>query len=954
PQRSPRPKPATAKLIRSRSTSVSLSPPEPSQQSVDVGLEWFGLSCRFEIAQEQIEIEGYQIYAVEKWVTERSRPVITLTVYTGDPKHRITVTALTPSANSAQDAQLEWDKVIRDLRQAGARPKETEQGTLMVTSLANFRSDFTIVHIPSGFFLEARERLYTNINLLRMGCSGRSALTLEEPSDTTKDRFIAMYHVQDKARSTEVFGTTTLELVKLLQTGLAIFGMFDLSPEERNGLLCDVTVDGIQRWIVEIGERLVGVEPAERVADPTIVSALLSLVASTRNKLYALGFDRAQGLPKDPFLESHAFVQVLNHMQSCRALAACPAIPSPPYFTYDVVRAIETAYSKFRQSEWNKPHRVLLSKLDDFTTDLRTSTATPDGGGPPALGGSASHTIEATTDLNRFVLVVLAGGKESIGSLRYLWTGRLAQLEEKRREKVGSDAEREREEEKNERTDGKSTEDEGEFKGWKSGRRVQKKFESWTSGYVPHPFYLSGHLFKNLMCGVKLEQIEEAERGFFYQEWTWQARTGTRICAWDAVPAAVAAGHHLQASFPWLHIHRPFLFHTHGYREEDEEILSSGQGSPVSQHRYPLGASPLFADTIPHPPSEYDRRVSEFNFKRPMKPANRNRITSWSDPMSARWGSMKDESGLPERSGSGRGSRDNVSVLGDGLVKDDMSVLSLRRRAVGVGLVRRRSFDDASRLTRMRILPLDRMKIDVDLCGQLLIMRRRERHLEGVISTLHVLTNVLSRTNAQLREDYQAHQRALTEVEARTKLIGEIEGARVKADGIMQDTSARSYESGQFRVLAMREKVFGTGRRVPRSAGVGRYDRVQWTLDGEERRVDWVGRTEAEAEEEEGLEPAVEEEEERVLEHQGLFKPTWLLKLFESWGARWGAGRSKKPKSETVPEGGGEASASPLTADAGAQAKANAAAVLSGTEGASDPGRVPPAYHSLNDSDDDS
>lgn len=51
----------------------------------------------------------------------------------------------------------------------------------MVTSLANFRSDYTIVLIPSGNFSTARERLYTNINLLRMGCSGRSALTLEEP-----------------------------------------------------------------------------------------------------------------------------------------------------------------------------------------------------------------------------------------------------------------------------------------------------------------------------------------------------------------------------------------------------------------------------------------------------------------------------------------------------------------------------------------------------------------------------------------------------------------------------------------------------------------------------------------------------------------------------------------------------------------------------------------------------
>ncbi len=51
----------------------------------------------------------------------------------------------------------------------------------MVTSLANFRSDYTIVPIPSGFFLGARDQLYTNINILRMGCSGRMALTLEEP-----------------------------------------------------------------------------------------------------------------------------------------------------------------------------------------------------------------------------------------------------------------------------------------------------------------------------------------------------------------------------------------------------------------------------------------------------------------------------------------------------------------------------------------------------------------------------------------------------------------------------------------------------------------------------------------------------------------------------------------------------------------------------------------------------
>lgn len=81
-------------------------------------------------------------------------------------------------------------------------------------------------------------------------------------SETTKDRFIAMYHIPDKAntRSCALFNATVLELVKMVQTALAIFGIFDLSPEERNGLLCDVTNDGIQKWVSEIGEPCMKVE----------------------------------------------------------------------------------------------------------------------------------------------------------------------------------------------------------------------------------------------------------------------------------------------------------------------------------------------------------------------------------------------------------------------------------------------------------------------------------------------------------------------------------------------------------------------------------------------------------------------------------------------------------------------------------------------------------------------
>ena len=126
-----------------------------------------------------------------------------------------------------------------------------------------------------------------------------------------------------------------------------------------------------------------------------------------------------------------------------------------------------------------------------------------------------------------------------------------------------------------------------------------------------------------------------------------------------------------------------------------------------------------------------------------------------------------------------------------------------------------------------------------------------------------------------------------------------------------QETKAFQYESGQFRpeylwkiasparrrTFELREKVFGTGRRLPQgvSGAHGRFNRLQWTLDGEGRLVDSLGRDELEVEEEAALgdllevvEGVEEEDEGDVVEHSSL-KPTWLLRFFTSWGARWGA-----------------------------------------------------------------
>ncbi|KAI9512172.1 hypothetical protein F5148DRAFT_1008388 [Russula earlei] len=863
PYKSPKIRSAAYRSTRSRLASPPI-PSDPRDPSATIGQLWLGLDkdANFEIVHDQLELDGFQLFAVEKWVTERTRPIVSLIVYTGDPLHKITVTALSPSHTLRPEAaKAEWDRAIRDLRQAGARPRDTEHGTIMVTSLANFRSDYTIVPIPSGFFLEARDRLYTNINVLRIGCCGRMALTLEEPRqahDTTKDRFIAMYRMSDKIRSSALFGTTILELVRLIQAALSLFGMFSLCQDERDGLLCDLTVDGIQRWVTEIGESHMGVEPTERVADPVVVCALLSQVSDVRNKLSALGFVTPQLIPQDPFLDPQRFLRAISAFQDSRLFSS--SSPSNQLLTDDVLNAIDTAYSKSRTTEPYKVHRVLLNKLDDLTTDLRTSS------GPTNIN---------PTDIDQFVFYAeTKAAKDGVPCLKHLWSGRAEMLAVKRKDRLWSDVEsdngRDREgKERADKTDEFPVSDENELsRAWR-GKRVQRKIESWAG--------LSRQMKRSIDAGLK------SHRSLLVND----SPSGSR--ASPSIPEVVV---------------------TRSDGEEDE-VLSSGQVSPISHSPgYRLGTAPSAADISASNLSEYERRVSEFNKIWPERPPAGFRVTSWPD----RRNDGSPRSGYQRHGGS-------YNHVHDGTAKESTYRSSgkgirgkkgtYRTTAIG----RRRSFDDASKLTRSRVLPVNRMKIDVELCGQLLVMRRREQHLDGVVACLHILTSRLSQMNAYLREDHEAHQAGLSSAESRVKIIAEIEGARDKAYTMLQETQALSYEAAQFhlpgllntvvpqrqKVFEMRSRVFDTGRRAP---GAGRFNRVLWTLDGQETYVDREGRTEEEAIEEHGLDgmQSVEEEEENEENEQEAEPkppPSWLLKMIASWGSRWGPGRKRADDTAT-------------------------------------------------------
>lgn len=145
---------------------------------------------------------------------------------------------------------------------------------ILVTSLASFRSDLNIVHVPNGDVLAIRDDIYVSVNLQRLGASGRSALNLDEPglvffsiyfcplfliivrSASSKEKFLQMYGIPEPNTSDNNkawFTETVLELVRMVQAALSLFGMFSLAADERDGLICDSTVDGMQRWADNIG-----------------------------------------------------------------------------------------------------------------------------------------------------------------------------------------------------------------------------------------------------------------------------------------------------------------------------------------------------------------------------------------------------------------------------------------------------------------------------------------------------------------------------------------------------------------------------------------------------------------------------------------------------------------------------------------------------------------------------
>ncbi len=223
-------------------------------------------------------LKGYQLYLVEQWACSRRDPTFVLTTYTGDPNDCVIVGVL-----AVKGDETTWSYKLRTyfsaLDKFHARPKETPLGTIMATNLSSFPSALTVIPVPDGDIKKHREDFIVNEDLKRLGCSGRSGLTLAQPAGATQAKFHQLYKTSDRI---DLYHAV-MELVKLCQVALVIFAKLD--PEYADGLLCDVTERAINDWWTDLGTENYNIEPADGILGPTTVAAMLGMLMGARNRL---------------------------------------------------------------------------------------------------------------------------------------------------------------------------------------------------------------------------------------------------------------------------------------------------------------------------------------------------------------------------------------------------------------------------------------------------------------------------------------------------------------------------------------------------------------------------------------------------------------------------------------------------------------------------------------------
>ncbi|RPA80605.1 hypothetical protein BJ508DRAFT_415277 [Ascobolus immersus RN42] len=249
---------------------------------------------KFEVYQRDAVLEGYGLYIVEQWVVTRREPTYCIATYTGDPHDKVTVNI----ARIPQNSRL-WSPGLRiyfnKLEENHARFKETSVGFIPVTTLSSFPATLNTVPVPDGAIRKHRRLFIINVNLKRMQCTGRTAISLNPPSDAAKSKFLQLFKTSEKIP----FEDAVEQIVKMVQTALMMFGEF--KEDYIDGVLCDNTERAIQEWWQDFGipHLKTDVHPRETGFGPVAVASILGLYLGARNRLAAVLGNGS--VPKDAF-----------------------------------------------------------------------------------------------------------------------------------------------------------------------------------------------------------------------------------------------------------------------------------------------------------------------------------------------------------------------------------------------------------------------------------------------------------------------------------------------------------------------------------------------------------------------------------------------------------------------------------------------------------------------------
>lgn len=155
------------------------------------------LSNYRDLVYNEVKLQGYEVYLVEQWVSQRKLSSI-ITSYTGNPQDIITAVQITlPKDFNLWPGKFKqyYDELIRFSKLNNNHANPSHNDNIFITNLFNIPLSLNILNIIDGDMRLIWDQFKINYNLKMLNCLGRSSALLSETSTAAKEKFAQLYKV---------------------------------------------------------------------------------------------------------------------------------------------------------------------------------------------------------------------------------------------------------------------------------------------------------------------------------------------------------------------------------------------------------------------------------------------------------------------------------------------------------------------------------------------------------------------------------------------------------------------------------------------------------------------------------------------------------------------------------------------------------------------------------------